>query len=567
MRRRTKQTWILTTSVLLTAGVLSAADSARAATTAAAGIPITIENSGKCMNVSGASTDDGAQVIQYTCVPTAANDKWAIVPQGNDLFQIQSVGSGKCLTVLNASTANSASLIQYRCTTGGNELWQIQSQPARPTLRLVSAGSGKCLNVPGSSTDNNVNLIQYTCQAGDGTTNERLTIPPAASAAVTHRPFTSKQPVAVLQGGDSAGGGTAPVSYSWIGGDNQLTIITDHNPDVLRPDPNAPGPSYTVTNGYGYTGQPITAQLSDGRLQVVAHEAAAGDVHYRDELGAGSGDFDAIRDLSAPMAAQPTVGPYAPGRLAFYAVIDGALWYDPQAAGDSTWSIGGWRSLGGTGLTGVPASSPTTTGAAVFAANTTGQIQTATLDGTTLSDWTSLGGAGLGDPDVLPLPGNLALITARASDGSISYKMQNSDGGWPAAWTTIPGVTAAGKPSAVIGSADGRVDIAVRGTDNLVYLTQETAPSSGQFGGWIQASDPDDLPGTVADSDPTAFAYDVPSGRSFGVAFQNADTDTLGPYVMNFDPGWTAEPAATSVARATAARAGIHFKTIKPPAS
>ena len=569
--RRAIQKSIVVTAAALVAGVLSVAGPAQAAVTAVAGVPITIENSGKCMNVAGASTANGAKVIQYTCVASALNDKWQVTSRGRDAdgfdhFWVKNVNSGKCLTVLNASTSNNASLIQYTCTDGANETWYADSQPERPTLRLASVGSGLCVDVPGRSTADNVNLIQYTCQAGDGTPNERFILPPTTSAAVVHRAFTSKQPVAVIQGAKTPAGGTAPVSYSWIDSTNELTTVTDYNPDVIQPDPSAPAPSGTVTVGYGYTGRPVAALLGDSRIQVVGHEAAAGDVQYYDETDHGTGTYGDIFDLSAAMASQPTVGAYASARLAFYANINGALWFAPQGPGDFYSPIGLWRSLGGTGLTGVPASVLTAAGTArIFSANSAGQIQTAVLSGSTLGDWSNLGGTGLGDPNVLALPGNLALVSAKAGDGTIVYKKQNADGTFPADWTTIAGVTAAGNPSAVIGSADGRIDIAVRGTDSLIYVAQETAPSSGQFGGWTLISDPTTDPRTVAQSDPTAFAYNVPSGQSFAVVFQNTNTDADGPFGIYFNPGWTATPPAATVSRAAKARTGLHFQAVSKP--
>jgi len=559
--RRVKQSSVVLTSAALVAGVLSIAGPAEAATTAATGIPITIENSGKCMNVAGGSTANSAKVIQYTCVASATNDKWVVVPKGNDLYWIQNVGSGKCLTVYGASTANNASLIQYTCTTGANETWYIESQPERPTMRFIGAGSGLCLDVPGRSTANNVNLVQYTCQPGDGTSNERVIMPPTTSAAVVHRPFTSKQPVAVIQGGLTPAGATAPVSYNWITGTHQWETLTVYDADPYQHDPNAPEP-YVITNGYGYTGRPVAALLADKRVQVIAHDAAAGDVHYSDESATGTGDYPDFNDIGGAMNAQPTVGAYAPGQLAVYAIINGALWYDREAAGNAQAPIGGWRSLGGTGLTGVPASVPNGSGAQIFATTAAGQIQTATLNGTTLGDWTSLGGTGLGDPDVVPLKGDKAFVTARAGDGSVVVKEQKADGTWPADWTTIAGVTAAGNPSAVIGSADGKLDVSIRGTDSQIYVAQETAPASGQFSGWVQISDPT---GAAPQSDPTAFAYNVPSGQSFAVVFQTADTDTNGPYEIYFPANWTATPPAASVARAATARAGLHHKAIGKP--
>src|ERR1700760_3293892 len=107
--RRAKKVTIVAASVALAAGVVSVIGIANAATTAVAGIQIVMENSGKCLNVSGASTANGAKVVQYTCVASASNDKWKVVPKGNDsdgfgLYWIQAAGSGKCLTVQGAST-------------------------------------------------------------------------------------------------------------------------------------------------------------------------------------------------------------------------------------------------------------------------------------------------------------------------------------------------------------------------------------------------------------------------------------------------------------------------------
>jgi hypothetical protein len=571
--RRVKKSSIALISAALVAAVLSIAGPALAATTAATGIPITIENSGKCMNVAGASTANNAKVIQYTCVPTATNDKWVVVPKGNDadgfgLYWFQNVASGKCLTVAGASTANNASLIQYTCTTGGNETWYIDSQYERPTVRFISAGSGLCLDVPGRSTANSVNLVQYTCQAGDGTSNERITMPPTTSAAVVSRPYTIDQPVAVIQGGPTPAGGTAPVAYNWIGADHQWYSYTDTNPDKFPPTAGSVtktdkgADAVAAASVDNWTGRPEVALLNDKRIEVVVHDADAGDVQYSDEATAGTGNYPYYYDLGGAMNAQPTVGTFAPGQLAVYAIINGALWYDRETAGNAEPAIGGWRTLGGTTLTGIPAIVPNGSGAQIFAATTAGEIQTATLNGTTLSSWTSLGGTGLSDPDVVPLKGDKAFVTTRASDGSVVYKEQQADGTWPADWSTIAGVTAAGSPSAVIGSADGTLDVVIRDAGGLIYGAQETAASSGLFSGWAlisQSGDP------AAVSDPTAFALNVPSGQSFGLAYQDADTDNSGPYVISFKSSFTVNAKASSVSRTATARAGlVHQATGKP---
>lgn len=130
-------------------------------------------------------------------------------------------------------------------------------------------------------------------------------------------------------------------------------------------------------------------------------------------------------------------------------------------------------------------------------------------------------------------------------------KKQNTDGTFPADWTTIGDFKVLGSPSAVLNTRPGRIAVAARGVDNLIYFAYETAAGSGQFGDWVVVSDPENHPESVAASDPTTFAYDVPSGPSFGIAFQSTDDVDL-PVVITFEP--------------TAAGAGAQAKSAVPHA-
>jgi hypothetical protein len=554
--RRVKKVSIVAACAALVAGIVSVAWPASAATTAA-GIPITMENSGKCLNVAGASTANNAKVIQYTCVASATNDKWVLVPQAGGVYWVQNVASGKCLTVQGASTTNNALLIQYACTTGDNETWRVESLLDAPTMRLHSTLSGRCLDVPGNSTANNVQLIQYTCQPGDGTANERFTLPPTTSPVTTPRETPEDQPLAVLQGGQPTSGGTAPVTYSWLAGDHEWKTVTDFNPDVFQPDPDAPGPSgmATANAGDGYAGYPTAALLGDKRVQIVAHDQEAGDVHSNDESQPGTGHYGPLVDVGGAMDAQPTIGAYAPGRLAYYAIIGGALWYDPQMPGDTYPAYGGWRSLGGTDLDGVPAVAPNGTGVQIFATSTSGEARTAKLDGTTLSDWTSLGragtGQGVGQPIVLPLGGDRYFLVAQTQDnppGTVLYLKQQADGSWPDNWSQIVNQAMVGEPTAVL--VDGRVVVAIHSADyaGSIEVAQETAAGSGKFGVWALASSPTDGLSPIPDGSPTAFTLDLPSGPSFGIAFQPAAfTDKTDPYEILFPHGWTTDQGNKTV--------------------
>ncbi|MER7751945.1 RICIN domain-containing protein [Kitasatospora sp. NPDC097643] len=137
---------------------------------------VTSVNSGKCLDVTGASTADGAQAVQWTCGAGQAGQQWSLVPvAGTGTVQLVSANSGKCLDVTGASTADGAQVIQWTCGAGkANQQWTLV-----PTLgarvQLVSANSGKCLDVTAASTADGAQVIQWTC-GGAGRANQEWTV-------------------------------------------------------------------------------------------------------------------------------------------------------------------------------------------------------------------------------------------------------------------------------------------------------------------------------------------------------------------------------------------------------
>ncbi|MFF3335696.1 RICIN domain-containing protein [Streptomyces sp. NPDC002888] len=74
-------------------------------------------NSGKCLQISGASTADGAVAVQSTCTG-AAQQLWTKTTVIGGYVTFTNVNSGKCLEVAGGSTANGAALDQSTCNTG-----------------------------------------------------------------------------------------------------------------------------------------------------------------------------------------------------------------------------------------------------------------------------------------------------------------------------------------------------------------------------------------------------------------------------------------------------------------
>ena len=83
-------------------------------------------NSGKCLDVTGRSTANGAVIQQWTCLSgsTAANQGWFFIPAARSgYYTVVNVNSNKCLDVTDRSTANGAIIQQYTCNGGTNQEW------------------------------------------------------------------------------------------------------------------------------------------------------------------------------------------------------------------------------------------------------------------------------------------------------------------------------------------------------------------------------------------------------------------------------------------------------------
>jgi len=121
-------------------------------------------NSGKCLDVVNGSSENNAEVVQYTC-GTGHNQQWNPQDAASGYVNLVARHSGKCLDVVSGSTADNAKVIQYTCGTGTNQQWQLQDAGGGH-LRVVARHSGKCLTVSGSSTANSARVVQAGCDGG-----------------------------------------------------------------------------------------------------------------------------------------------------------------------------------------------------------------------------------------------------------------------------------------------------------------------------------------------------------------------------------------------------------------
>ena len=87
-------------------------------------------STGEYLDVSGASTADGANLVQ-AAASSGADQQWQLVPTGDGYYKIVNVNSGSLANIPGATTASGTQLIQYHDDNGTNAQW-----------RLVPGGSG-----------------------------------------------------------------------------------------------------------------------------------------------------------------------------------------------------------------------------------------------------------------------------------------------------------------------------------------------------------------------------------------------------------------------------------------
>jgi hypothetical protein len=76
---------------------------------------------GRCLEVSGFNTSNGAAVGKWTCWG-GTNQKWTVTQDGQVISQL----NGKCMEIANYSQANGAPAQMWDCYGGMNQIWTVR---------------------------------------------------------------------------------------------------------------------------------------------------------------------------------------------------------------------------------------------------------------------------------------------------------------------------------------------------------------------------------------------------------------------------------------------------------
>ncbi|RCG30263.1 poly(3-hydroxybutyrate) depolymerase [Sphaerisporangium album] len=123
--------------------------------------PIRGVGSGRCVDVSGVSQVNGAQVQIWDC-NGQANQQWTSTTAG----ELRVYGN-KCLDVSNQGTADGSAVQIWDCNGQNNQKWRFNADGT-----ITAVGANKCLDVPGNATANGTRLSIWSCNGG---ANQRWT--------------------------------------------------------------------------------------------------------------------------------------------------------------------------------------------------------------------------------------------------------------------------------------------------------------------------------------------------------------------------------------------------------
>ncbi|MEP6655329.1 MAG: RICIN domain-containing protein, partial [Myxococcales bacterium] len=117
--------------------------------------------SGKCVEILAASTANSAKVQINSCAATSAAQTFRLQVASGTFYNVVNTNSGKCLDVSGKLTTDGAAVIQYQCNGGTNQQWTL-TDTSGGAVRLTARHSNKVMEVNGGATANGTAIVQRT---------------------------------------------------------------------------------------------------------------------------------------------------------------------------------------------------------------------------------------------------------------------------------------------------------------------------------------------------------------------------------------------------------------------
>ncbi|GEC07683.1 hypothetical protein SSP24_53380 [Streptomyces spinoverrucosus] len=117
-------------------------------------------NSGKCLDLAGSSSADGANVQQYAC-HGGNNQRWRIEDLGDDTHRLVNVATGKVLDTADCSAADGADLRQWSWLNNTCQRFRFLATDSGH-VRIVNQATGKVADVANCGTADGTDVRQWT---------------------------------------------------------------------------------------------------------------------------------------------------------------------------------------------------------------------------------------------------------------------------------------------------------------------------------------------------------------------------------------------------------------------
>jgi predicted alpha-1,6-mannanase (GH76 family) len=184
------------------------------------------------MSVSGASTTNGATIVQSS-FNGGTNSLWTFVPTSGGYYQIKNVNSGLDMVVQNGSTQYGGKLVQWSFGSARNDQW-LPVKNSDGTYSFFNLNSGLVFDDPGASTTTGTQFDQWGTNGG---TNQKFNLipQPAAPTGLTAAPGTSAGQI-VLNWSASTGAQTYLIQRSTTANSGYSTITMVNAPTTTYTD-------------------------------------------------------------------------------------------------------------------------------------------------------------------------------------------------------------------------------------------------------------------------------------------------------------------------------------------
>lgn len=232
-------------------------------------------NSGKVLDVSGASTTDGAQIIQYTA-NGGANQQWQLVGVGNGYVKLVNRNSGKVLDIPNQSTTEGQQLDQWTDNGGTNQQWQLQDA-GNGYYTIVSHSDTQVVDVYHASTADNTPVIQWNANSG---INQQWSLVPVLTTNVPYEIVNRNSGKVLDVSGASTADGGQIIQYTDHQGSNQQWTLTDAGSGYYTVTNLNSGKVLDVPSSSTTTGQQLDQYSSNSGTNQQWQFTATGDGYY-----------------------------------------------------------------------------------------------------------------------------------------------------------------------------------------------------------------------------------------------------------------------------------------------